>query len=131
MPATDQAEGTPETKAARAGEPVVRVVMDFNGRRFAPDHGMVAINGSPCPRRAQKWHSVALDQPTRPTTMQEFQIPNMSCGHCVRAITEAVQALDPAAKVQTDVAKRQVQVDSKVPREALVQQLNNAGYTPA
>ena len=63
--------------------------------------------------------------------MQEFQIPNMSCGHCVRAITEAVQALDPAAKVQTDVAKRQVQVDSKVPREALVQQLNNAGYTPA
>ncbi len=63
--------------------------------------------------------------------MQEFQIPNMSCGHCVRAITEAVQALDPAAKVQTDVAKRQVQVDSNVPREALVQQLNNAGYAPA
>lgn len=63
--------------------------------------------------------------------MQEFQIPNMSCGHCVRAITEAVQALDPAAKVQTDVAKRQVQVDSTVPREALVQQLNNAGYAPA
>ncbi len=63
--------------------------------------------------------------------MQEFQIPNMSCGHCVRAITEAVQALDPAAKVQTDVTKRQVQVDSTVPREALVQQLSNAGYAPA
>ena len=63
--------------------------------------------------------------------MQAFQIPNMSCGHCVRAITEAVQALDPAAKVETDVAKRQVQVDSTVPREALVQQLNNAGYAPA
>ena len=63
--------------------------------------------------------------------MQEFQIPNMSCGHCVRAITEAVQALDPAAKVQTDVAKRQVQVDSSAQREALVQQLTHAGYAPA
>lgn len=63
--------------------------------------------------------------------MQEFQIPNMSCGHCVRTITEAVQALDPAAKVQTDVAKRQVLVDSSAQREALVQQLSNAGYAPA
>lgn len=63
--------------------------------------------------------------------MQEFQIPNMSCGHCVRAITEAVHALDPAAKVQTDLAKRQVQVDSTAQREVLVQQLRNAGYAPA
>lgn len=63
--------------------------------------------------------------------MQEFQIPNMSCGHCVRAITQAVQSLDPTAKVQTDLAKHQVQVDSTADRQALVKQLTEAGYTPA
>ena len=63
--------------------------------------------------------------------MQEFQIPNMSCGHCVRAITAAVQSLDPSAKVQADVAQHQVQVDSSAAREALVKQLTDAGYAPA
>ena len=63
--------------------------------------------------------------------MQEFQIPNMSCGHCVRAITQAVQSLDPAAKVQTDVSKHQVQVDSTADRQALAKQLTEAGYAPA
>ena len=69
--------------------------------------------------------------PTQSPHMQEFQIPNMSCGHCVRAITQAVQSLDPAAKVQTDLAKHQVQVDSTADRQALVKQLTEAGYTPA
>jgi copper chaperone len=63
--------------------------------------------------------------------MQEFQIPNMSCGHCVKAITTAVQSLDPHAKVQADVARHQVQVDSIATREVLVKQLTDAGYAPA
>ena len=37
--------------------------------------------------------------------MITFQIPAMSCGHCVRSITEAVQATDPAAQVQADLAR--------------------------
>lgn len=63
--------------------------------------------------------------------MQEFQIPNMSCGHCVRSITEAVQALDPAARVTADVPQHKVQVESTVQREALVAKLTEAGYAPA
>ena len=63
--------------------------------------------------------------------MEEFQIPNMSCGHCVRAITEAVQAVDPAAQVQADVQQRQVQVTSTAPREQLAASLTEAGYAPA
>ena len=63
--------------------------------------------------------------------MIEFQIPNMSCGHCVRAITEAVQAVDPAARVVADVPQHQVQVESTAPRAALVASLTEAGYTPA
>jgi len=63
--------------------------------------------------------------------MVQFQIPNMSCGHCVRAITEAVQAVDPAARVQADLAQHQVQVESTAPREQLAAKLVEAGYAPA
>jgi copper chaperone len=63
--------------------------------------------------------------------MYQFQIPNMSCGHCVRAITEAVKAADPQADVKTDLPTHQVQVESTAPREALVAQLTEAGYAPA
>jgi copper chaperone len=67
----------------------------------------------------------------RETTMYEFQIPNMSCGHCVKAITEAVKTADPQAQVQADLPNHKVQVQSAVPREAVVAQLVEAGYQPA
>ena len=63
--------------------------------------------------------------------MLQFEIPNMSCGHCVRAITEAVHAADPAATVQTDLPTHQVQVQTTVAREVVVAQLKEAGYAPA
>ncbi|MEY3273045.1 MAG: hypothetical protein RLZZ341_1946 [Pseudomonadota bacterium] len=60
-----------------------------------------------------------------------FTIPNLSCGHCVRAITEAVKAADPAGEVKADPATRQVEVNSTLPREALAAVLAEAGYAPA
>ena len=63
--------------------------------------------------------------------MLTLDIPNMSCGHCVRAITQAVVAADPAAKVQADLATRQVQVDTTASRDAVVASLTEAGYQPA
>jgi copper chaperone len=54
----------------------------------------------------------------------------MSCGHCVRAITEAVLAVDPQARVSADLPQHQVQVESSAPREALVASLTEAGYPP-
>ncbi len=62
--------------------------------------------------------------------MLNFEIPNMTCGHCVRAITEAVHAVDPAATVQTDLPQHRIQVNTAVTREAVVAQLVAAGYTP-
>jgi copper chaperone len=61
----------------------------------------------------------------------EFQIPNMTCGHCVRAITEAVHAADPAAQVTADLPQHQVQVQTQLPRERVAAQLVQAGYAPA
>ena len=63
--------------------------------------------------------------------MIEFDIPAMSCGHCVRAVTEAVQAVDPKAQVQVDLARKHVQVRTEAPRPALVAALTDAGYAPA
>lgn len=63
--------------------------------------------------------------------MLSFEIPNMSCGHCVRAITEAVQALDPAAEVTADLPAHRVEVDTTLPREQLAAHLAQAGYQPA
>lgn len=63
--------------------------------------------------------------------MLELQIPNMSCGHCVRTITEAVQAVDPAAKVHADLAAHRVQVETTSAAEIVVAQLTQAGYAPA
>ena len=35
---------------------------------------------------------------------QRFQVSGMTCGHCVRAVTQAIEALDPAARVNVDLA---------------------------
>ncbi len=63
--------------------------------------------------------------------MIDLQIPNMTCGHCVRAVTEAVKAVDPAAKVVVDLPSHKVQVETSAPREAVVARLAEAGYEPA
>ncbi len=36
--------------------------------------------------------------------MQRFDIPAMTCGHCVKTITQAVQSVDAAAQVQAELA---------------------------
>jgi len=61
----------------------------------------------------------------------EFKIPAMSCGHCVRTITEAVKALDPAAQVEVDLASKNVVVQSSQERQAVAAALADAGYPTA
>jgi len=63
--------------------------------------------------------------------MTEFQLPAVSCGHCVRAVTEAIQSADPAATVQVDLAGKSVRIDSSQDRAVLAAALAEAGYPPA
>ncbi|MBB5415249.1 copper chaperone [Paraburkholderia atlantica] len=42
----------------------------------------------------------------------EFKVADMSCGGCASAISKAIAGLDPAAKVQIDVAAKTVKVES-------------------
>jgi copper chaperone len=63
--------------------------------------------------------------------MLSFELPDMTCGHCVKAVTQAVQAVDPAAEIVIDLPSHRLEVQTQVTREALVAQLVEAGYTPA
>ncbi|MBD0706813.1 cation transporter [Pseudomonas sp. FP1154] len=60
--------------------------------------------------------------------MQTFNVQGMSCGHCVKAITQAVQAKDPAAQVQIDLGARTVQVQSSLSVDAVLQAIKEEGY---
>ena len=58
-----------------------------------------------------------------------FTVTGMSCGHCVRAVTQAIRALDPQATVQVDLDAQRVEVESEPPRPALADAIRDEGYT--
>ena len=60
---------------------------------------------------------------------QSFNVQGMTCGHCERAVTEAVKALDPAAGVKIDRAAGKVEVQTTRPREQVAQAIQQEGYT--
>lgn len=60
--------------------------------------------------------------------MQHYTVPDMTCGHCVRAIEKAVKGVDAQATVQADVAAKRVSVDTAESGERIVQALRDAGY---
>lgn len=62
---------------------------------------------------------------------QTFTVTGMTCGHCERAVTQAVQQLDPQAQVVIDRAQSRVQVESTQPREALAAAIAEEGYAVA
>lgn len=59
---------------------------------------------------------------------QVFIVSRMSCGHCERAITQALQSLDPEARVKIDRALQQVSVESTLSRDVLAQTIAAEGY---
>lgn len=60
--------------------------------------------------------------------MQVFNVQGMTCGHCVKAVTAAVQGQDAAAKVEVDLAAKQVTVDSQLPSEKILAAIREEGY---
>lgn len=63
--------------------------------------------------------------------MIAFEVNDMSCGHCVGAITQAVKDADPGAQVEVDLASHQVKIQPAAADEsALADAIREAGYTP-
>lgn len=63
--------------------------------------------------------------------MIEFTLPTMTCGHCVKTVTETVQRLDAAAKLDIDLPTHKVRIDSQLPAGTFAKALDEEGYTPA
>ena len=61
-------------------------------------------------------------------SQQTFQVQGMSCSHCERAVTQAVQALDPQAQVKVDLATGRVDVTSNQAASAIKQAIEQEGY---
>ena len=63
--------------------------------------------------------------------MVTFEVPDMTCGHCVSSITRAVHALDPDAKLTADLATHRVQIEPGASDKAgLLSAVREAGFTP-
>jgi copper chaperone len=60
--------------------------------------------------------------------MYELNVLKMSCGGCVRSVTQAVQALDSAARVEVDLAGKKVRVATEMGLDAVKSAIINAGY---
>jgi copper chaperone len=60
--------------------------------------------------------------------MYQLQVEHMTCGHCVSAVTRAVQAVDAAAKVDVDLASKTVTIDSATDLAPLKSAIADAGF---
>ena len=60
-----------------------------------------------------------------------FEVKGMSCGHCERAVTQAVKSVDPQAQVRVDLAGGKVEVQTTQPREAIAHAIAEEGYAVA
>lgn len=59
---------------------------------------------------------------------QTFNVQGMTCGHCERAVTQAVKSVDAAAEVRIDRAAGKVDVQSTEPRDAIAKAIAEEGY---
>jgi copper chaperone len=74
------------------------------------------------------WNGEAMN---KEVPMLRYQVDDMSCGHCVQAITEAVKGVDANAEVKVDLAAKSVEVTTHAASEAVAGAIRDAGYTPA
>jgi len=63
--------------------------------------------------------------------MIAFQVDDMTCGHCVRTIAEAVKGADADATVRIDLGSRRVEIEpARTDARRLRDAIAEAGYTP-
>jgi copper chaperone CopZ len=60
--------------------------------------------------------------------MMTIEITGMTCQHCVRAATEALQAVPGVTRVEVDLASGLARVDGDADLTALAAAVRTAGY---
>jgi copper chaperone len=62
--------------------------------------------------------------------MYQFNVPDMTCGHCVSTVTKAVKGVDSRASVEISLAEKRVTVRSSLSEQEIAEAIKDAGYTP-
>jgi copper chaperone len=62
--------------------------------------------------------------------MLQFEVNDMTCGHCIRAITMAVKDVAPEATVDIDLSGHLVRVGGASDAGKIEAAIREAGYTP-
>ncbi|MDK4725444.1 heavy-metal-associated domain-containing protein [Rhizobium phaseoli] len=62
------------------------------------------------------------------TTMYEFEIQNMTCGHCASTVEKAIKTADPEASASIDLGARIAKVQTKNDPAAIKAAIEKAGY---
>lgn len=60
--------------------------------------------------------------------MLSLKVSGMTCGGCINAITRAVQAKDPQATVQADLAAQIVNLETSLSAAEAGQLITDAGF---
>ena len=60
--------------------------------------------------------------------MLSLKVSGMTCGGCINAITRAIQAEDPQAKVQADLASQVVDLETSLSATQVSQIITDAGF---
>jgi copper chaperone len=58
----------------------------------------------------------------------KLHVEGMTCQHCVASVARAIHAIDPAARVEVDLASGQVAIDGNVPAERALAAIGEEGY---
>jgi copper chaperone len=58
----------------------------------------------------------------------ELTVRGMDCAHCVRAVTQAIQAGDPTAQVSVDLASGKVRATTSQARDTVEAAIRDEGY---
>jgi copper chaperone len=60
--------------------------------------------------------------------MLSLKVSGMTCGGCINAVTRAIQAQDPNAKVQADLASQVVDLETSLSATQASQIITDAGF---
>lgn len=60
--------------------------------------------------------------------MYEFDIPNMTCGHCKGTVEAAIKSADPSASATIDLTSRKVTVQTALHPADISNAIEQAGY---
>ncbi len=62
--------------------------------------------------------------------MIEYTVADMTCGKCIKHITEVLNQWDPELEIDTDLDSHRLSIISEKSEALIKEKLTAAGYTP-